>query len=120
MYTILQPYLDELYPPQTFEEYMEGMELDIPAETMAKLKTLYEDAQKAENDENMELSETVWNQFHDLLSQFIEPLTFEEYMSDYDFEVSKEDKEQLKKLYEEAMKLENEKAEENGKRFTTF
>ncbi|MCS1382934.1 hypothetical protein ACIQXG_00045 [Lysinibacillus sphaericus] len=117
LYTILQPYLDELYPPQTFEEYMEGMELDIPAETMAKLKTLYEDAQKAENDENMELSETAWNQFHDLLSQFIEPLTFEEYMSDYDFEVSKEDKEQLKKLYEEAMKLDNEKADEKWEAF---
>lgn len=117
LYTILQPYLDELYPPQTFEEYMEGMELDIPAETMAKLKTLYEDAQKAENDENMELSETVWNQFHDLLSQFIEPLTFEEYMSDYDFEVSKEDKEQLKKLYEEAVKLNNEKADEKWEAF---
>lgn len=107
-YRILQPYVDELYPPQTFEEYMEGIELDIPAEIIEKLKTLYEDAQKAENDENMELSEKLWDQFHETFSQFFKPITFEEYMSDYEFEVSEAEKKQLKQLYEEAMALDNE------------
>ncbi|MGE7839317.1 hypothetical protein ACQKNX_00870 [Lysinibacillus sp. NPDC093712] len=117
LYTILQPYLDELYPPLTFEDYMEGMELDIPVETMAKLKTLYEDAQKAESDDNMELSEMLWNQFHELIGQFIKPMTFEEYMSDFEFDLSKADKEQLKKLYEEAIKLDNELANEKWDAF---
>ncbi|MEK3729874.1 MULTISPECIES: hypothetical protein [unclassified Lysinibacillus] len=87
---------------------MEGIELDIPTETIEKLKTLYEDAQKAENDENMELSEKLWDQFHDTFSQFFKPITFEEFMSDYEFEVSGADKKQLKQFYEEAVAFDNE------------
>ncbi|MFF2176638.1 hypothetical protein ACFVT8_09305 [Lysinibacillus sp. NPDC058147] len=104
-YKIIQPYLDELYPPQTFEEYMEGMELDIPAETLAKLKNIYKDAQKAEKDDNAELSDKLWSEFHEIIDQFIKPQTFEEYMGDYDFEVSEADNKQLKQLYEEILKL---------------
>ena len=43
---VLQPYLDALNPPLTFEEYITDLELDIPAEAMSKLKTLYNDAKK--------------------------------------------------------------------------
>ncbi|MFJ6208591.1 hypothetical protein [Lysinibacillus sp. NPDC092081] len=106
-YKILQPYLNELYPPPTFEEYMEGMELDIPAETLAKLKIIYDDAQKAEKAENDELSEKLWNEFHGIVSQFFKQPTFEEYMADFEFEVSEADNKQLKQLYEEILKLDN-------------
>lgn len=120
-YKILQPYLDELYPPQTFEELMEGLELDIPTETLAKLKTIYENILKADKEENTELSEKLWGEFDQIISEFIKPVTFEEYMSDFEFEISEADQKQLKSLYEEALALEKkedvEKAQEKWEAF---
>lgn len=104
-YTILQPYLDKLYPPQTFEEYIEGMELAIPAEMLAKLKTIYDDAQRAEKDKNEELSEKLWTEFYSKMDEFYIPQTFEKFMADFAFEVSEADKKQLKPLYEEILAL---------------
>ncbi|MGE7693752.1 hypothetical protein ACQKNC_06470 [Lysinibacillus sp. NPDC094177] len=119
---ILQPYFDELYPPQPFEDFMERLDLDIPTETLAKLKPIYEDAQKAEKVENYELSEKLWSEFSDIIDQFIKPEPFEEYIANYDdFEISATDKKQLKQLYEEALKLdkkeEQEKIRENWEAF---
>ncbi|MGE7688401.1 hypothetical protein ACQKMI_04230 [Lysinibacillus sp. NPDC097214] len=104
---ILQPYLDELYPPETFEEYIEGFNLDISAEDLAKLKTIYEDVRKAEKDDNSELLSKLWEEFYDTLDQFIIPPTFEEYMSNFEFKVNKADNKQLKQLYDEILKLDN-------------
>jgi hypothetical protein len=116
-YKILQPYLDELNPPETFEEFMDSyMEvtelLDIPAETLAKLKTLHEDLQKALKDENDEMYDKLHEEFYGLLNQFEKPQTFEEYMADFEFEVSEADSKQLKQLYEEILAL-DEKEQEN-------
>ena len=120
-YKILKPYVDELYPPRTFEESLEGLESEIPAETLAKLKTIFEDARKADKDENEELSNKLWNEFYEILDQFYKPSTFEEYMADFDFEVSEADSKQLKQLYEESLALnkkeELEKAEEKWDAF---
>ncbi|MFJ8513517.1 hypothetical protein [Lysinibacillus xylanilyticus] len=113
-YEILDPYFEQLHPAQTFEEYMEGFNLvDIPAETLAKLKTIYEDIQKADKDDNYDLQEKLYGEFYDIIDQFIKPQTFEEYMADYEFEVSEEDSKQLKQLYEEILKLD--KKEEQAK-----
>ncbi|MEY9974335.1 hypothetical protein ABH966_004746 [Lysinibacillus sp. RC46] len=121
LHKILEPYIAELYPPQTFEEYMEGKEFDIPAETLVKLKTIYEDAQKAEKAKNDELAEKTWNEFYEIIDQFFKPQPFEEYMADFDFKVSEADSKQLKQLYEEAIKLdkkeEAEKIRENWEAF---
>jgi len=114
---ILKPYLDELYPPQTFEETLDGLESEIPAETLAKLKTIFENAREADKDGNKELSDKLWNEFDEILGQFYNPPTFEEYMADFNFEVSETDSKQLKQLYEEARAL-NKKEEldkEEGK-----
>ncbi|EON72215.1 hypothetical protein [Lysinibacillus sphaericus] len=120
-FKILKPYVDELYPPRTFEESLEGLESEIPAETLAKLKTIFEDARKADKDENEELSNKLWNEFYEILDQFYKPSTFEEYMADFDFEVSEADSKQLKQLYEESLALnkkeELEKAEEKWDAF---
>ncbi|MGY3189911.1 hypothetical protein [Lysinibacillus sp. TE18511] len=120
-YKILQPYLDELYPPQTFEEFMEGLELDIPTETLAKLKPIYENILKADKEENTELSEKLWGEFDQIISEFIKPVTFEEYMSDFEFKISEADQKQLKSLYEEALALDKkedvEKAQEKWEAF---
>ncbi|MFJ3390756.1 hypothetical protein [Lysinibacillus sp. NPDC086135] len=105
LHKILEPYFYELYPPQIFEEYLEDKEFDIPTETLAKLKTIYEDAQKAEKAKNDELAEKAWNEFYDIIDPFIKPLTFEKYMADFDFEVSEADNKQLKQLYDEILKL---------------
>ncbi|MFE3573609.1 hypothetical protein [Lysinibacillus sp. NPDC059133] len=103
---ILQPYLDELYPTPTFKEYIERLDLlDIPAETLAKLKNIYEEARKAQREDNYELFGEIWSEFNDTLSQFIIPPTFEEYMSNFEFKVNKADSKQLKQLYEEILKL---------------
>ncbi len=104
-YKILQPYLDELYPPTPFDEYMESMEVDIPAEVMTKLKTIYEKAQKADKDNNMELSDQLWGEFYEVINPYFKPIPFEEFIADFDFEIRAADKKQLKILYEEATAL---------------
>ncbi|MGE7945550.1 hypothetical protein [Lysinibacillus sp. NPDC093688] len=110
---ILKPYFDELYPPLTFEEYMEGFELvDIPAETLAKLKTIYEDIRKAEKDDNTDLLNKLYGEFYDIIDQYIKSRTFEEYMADFEFEVSEADSKQLKQLYEEILKLDKKEEQE--------
>ncbi|MED3801716.1 hypothetical protein P4562_07245 [Lysinibacillus xylanilyticus] len=112
----LQPYLDKLYPPVTFEEYISDMELDISTEDLSKLKTIYKDIQKAYKDNNDQLSEKLWSEFHEMIKLYSKPLSFEEYMSDFHFEIKADDQKQLKKLYEEATALdkkgENEKSVE--------
>ncbi len=112
---ILEPYLDELYAPETFEEYMEGMELNIPAETLAKLKTIYEESQKAAKDENEELYGKLWVEFYEILNQSIKPQTFDQYMADFDFKVSEADSKQLKQLYEEIIALDEKEEQEKIK-----
>ncbi|WP_427107830.1 hypothetical protein [Lysinibacillus xylanilyticus] len=103
---VLRPYLDELNPPETFEKYIEGVNLEISAKDLAKLKAIYEDSQKAERDENYELYNKLSLEFYNILNQFIIPPTFEEYMSSrYEFKVNKADSKQLKQLYEEILKL---------------
>ncbi|KOP78894.1 hypothetical protein AMS59_07515 [Lysinibacillus sp. FJAT-14745] len=102
---ILQPYLDALYPPVTFEQYISDMELNIPAEAMPKLKTIYKDAQKADKEKNDQLSEKLWNDFNEMINPYTKPLSFEDYLSNFDFEIKATDKKQLKKLYEEAIAL---------------
>ncbi|MGE8035990.1 hypothetical protein B1B04_05575 [Lysinibacillus sp. KCTC 33748] len=111
-YEILDPYFEELNPPQIFEEYMKEFNLvDIPAETLAKLKAIYEDIQKADKGDNYDLQEKLYGEFYDIIDQFIKPQTFDEYMADYEFKVSEADSKQLKQLYEEILKLDK-KAEE--------
>ncbi|MED3800432.1 hypothetical protein P4562_00550 [Lysinibacillus xylanilyticus] len=102
---VLQPYLDALNPQLTFEEYISDLELDIPAEAMSKLKTLYNDAKKADKDKNDQLSEKLWGEFDEMINPYFKPLSFEDYLSDFDFEIKANDQKQLKKLYEEATAL---------------
>jgi len=111
---VLRPYLDKLNPPETFEKYIEGVNLEkISTEDLAKLKAIYEDSQKAERDENYELYNKLSMEFYDIISQFIIPPTFEEYMSSFEFKVNKADSKQLKQLYEEILKLD--KKEDSAK-----
>ncbi|TQR38187.1 hypothetical protein C7Y47_02725 [Lysinibacillus sphaericus] len=123
---ILEPYLDALYVPETFEEFMDSYKevtefLDIPAETLAKLKTLHGDLQKASKDENDELYDKLHEEFYGLLNQFEKPQTFEEYMANFEFKVSEADSKKLKQLYEEYQALdkkgEQEKSEETWEAF---
>ncbi|KOP77886.1 hypothetical protein AMS59_14710 [Lysinibacillus sp. FJAT-14745] len=102
---VLQPYLDALNPPLTFEEYISDLALDIPAEAMPKLKTLYNDAKKADKDKNDQLSEKLWGEFDEMINPYFKPISFEDYLSNFDFEIKATDKNQLKKLYEEATAL---------------
>ncbi|MDM5248166.1 MULTISPECIES: hypothetical protein [unclassified Lysinibacillus] len=119
-YKILGPYLDELNTPETFEEFMDSYReftelIDIPAETLAKLKTLHGDLQKALKDENNELYDKLHEEFYGLLNQFEKPQTFEEYMADFEFEVSEADSKQLKQLYEEILALDEKEEQEKSK-----
>ncbi|MGE7672027.1 hypothetical protein ACQKMV_00410 [Lysinibacillus sp. NPDC094403] len=102
---VLQPYLDVLNPPLTFEEYISDLELDIPAEAMPKLKTLYNDAKKADKDKNDQLSEKLWGEFDEMINPYFKPLSFEDYLSNFDFEIKANDQKELKRLYEEATAL---------------
>lgn len=67
------------------------------------------------------MTEKLWDEFFEIMSPFLNPVTFEEYMSNYEFEVSEADKKQLKQLYEEALAIDNkedlEKAEEKWEAF---
>lgn len=102
---VLQPYLDALNPPMTFEEYISDLELDIPVEAMPKLKTLYNDAKKADKDKNEQLSDKLWSEFNEMLNPYFKPISFEDYSSNFDFEIKANDQKELKKLYEEATAL---------------
>lgn len=106
IFTILEPYYQELYPPLTFEEYMADMNVDVTKEELAKLKTLYEEAQKAEKDKDEELAMKKWDQFYEILRPHFKPVPFEEYMTDIEFSISNADYAKLKQHYEEAVTLE--------------
>ncbi|MEB2302597.1 hypothetical protein LAV72_23635 [Lysinibacillus xylanilyticus] len=111
---IFQPYLDALYPPVTFEEYLSDMKvdiLDIPAEALPKLKTIYDDAQKEDND-------ILFVTFGEMIRPYV---NFEDYLSDFDFEIKATDKKQLKQLYEEAAALDKKgDSEKSNEKWAAF
>ncbi|QDQ01875.1 hypothetical protein FOH38_16040 [Lysinibacillus fusiformis] len=124
-YKILDPYLEALYPPQTFEEFIAESGLkDLPEDVLTKLKTNFEEQQKALKDDNDELYEKLWDEYYQLIRPYINSLSFDEYMSDIYFEISTSDKEKLKEIYEEAIVLdrngEDEKAEGKWEAFHTI
>ncbi len=109
-YKILEPYVDELNALETLEKFMDSYKkamefLDIPAETLVKLKALQGDLQKALKDKNDELYDKLHEEFYGILNQFEKPQTFEEYMADFEYKVSEADSKKLKQLYEEYQAL---------------
>ncbi|WP_342533089.1 hypothetical protein MHB40_17780 [Lysinibacillus sp. FSL K6-0057] len=121
IFTILEPYYQELYPPLTFEEYMADMNVDLTKEELAKLKTLYEEAQKAEKDNDDELAMKKWDQFYEILRPHFKPVPFEEYMTDIEFSISNADYAKLKQHYEEAVALEQKGEDEKaGEQWEAF
>lgn len=121
IFTILEPYYQELYPPLTFEEYMADMNVDLTKEELAKLKTLYEEAQKAEKDKDEELAMKKWDEFYEILRPHFKPVPFEEYMADIEFSISNADYAKLKQHYEEAVALEQKGEDEKaGEQWEAF
>lgn len=121
IFTILEPYYQELYPPLTFEEYMADMNVDLTKEELAKLKTIYEEAQKAEKDKDEELSMKKWDEFYEILRPHFKPVPFEEYMADIEFSISNADYAKLKQHYEEAVALEQKGEDEKaGEQWEAF
>ncbi|MGY4796751.1 hypothetical protein ACVNNN_17270 [Lysinibacillus fusiformis] len=121
IFTILEPYYQELYPPLTFEEYMADMNVDLTKEELAKLKTLYEEAQKAEKDKDDELAMKKWDQFYEIIRPHFKPVPFEEYMTDIEFSISNADYVKLKQHYEEAVALEQKGEDEKaGEQWEAF
>jgi len=121
IFTILEPYYQELYPPLTFEEYMADMNVDLTKEELAKLKTIYEEAQKAEKDKDEELAMKKWDEFYEILRPHFKPVPFEEYMADIEFSISNADYAKLKQHYEEAVALEQKGEDEKaGEQWEAF
>jgi len=121
IFTILEPYYQELYPPLTFEEYMADMNVDLTKEELAKLKTIYEEAQKAEKDKDEELAMKKWDEFYEILRPHFKPVPFEEYMEDIEFSISNADYAKLKQHYEEAVALEQKGEDEKaGEQWEAF
>lgn len=123
IYSILDIYYAELYPPLTFEQYMADFEVELTKEELAELKTVYEDAQKADKEKNEELSTKLWEQFYEMLNSHFKyvPISFEEYMADIEFDISQSDYTKLKQHYEEAVKLEqNGEEEKAGEQWEAF
>lgn len=123
IYSILDIYYAELYPPLTFEQYMADFEVELTKEELAELKTVYEDAQKADKEKNEELSTKLWEQFYEMLNSHFKyvSISFEEYMADIEFDISQSDYTKLKQHYEEAVKLEqNGQEEKAGEQWEAF
>lgn len=121
IFTILEPYYQELYPPLTFEEYMADINVDLTKEELAKLKTIYEEAQKAEKDKDEELAMKKWDEFYEILRPHFKPVPFEEYMEDIEFSISNADYAKLKQHYEEAVALEQKGEDEKaGEQWEAF
>lgn len=112
MYEIEKVYYPE-EEPETFEEYMayydEILEKNISSEDLVKLEALYGDYLKfLENDEDEQAWEKI-DEFHEVLKPYLDipgQQTLKEFIEMMELEVSDEDLETLKPLYEDAVAAE--------------
>ncbi len=104
-YEILHSYYQDTYTRPTFEDFMQGIEFDVTAEELVELERFYNEANQAEINEDWELASAMWNGFHMILQPYYlanyEPPTFEEFLSYHEFELTAEDIEKIKPLFEE-------------------
>lgn len=113
MYEIEKVYYPEEEPPETFEEYMayydEILEKNISSEDLVKLEALYGDSLKFwKNDEDEQAREKM-DEFHEVLKPYLNipgQQTLKEFIEMMELEVSDEDLETLKPLYEDAVAAE--------------
>ena len=91
------------YVEQTFEQYIKVLEMTISEVDYPVIKQLYEDARQASYDGDDQLAMEKWEAFDLAMRPYYRaayPMpTFEEQMSNYDFEVSEEDFSKLQEIY---------------------
>jgi hypothetical protein len=91
------------YVEQTFEQYIKVLEMTISEVDYPVIKQLYEDARQASYDGEDQLAMEKWEAFDLAMRPYYRaayPMpTFEEQMSNYDFEVSEEDFSKLQEIY---------------------
>ncbi|MDQ0176978.1 hypothetical protein [Bacillus chungangensis] len=109
---VLNPFFNH-YEMESFEEFLALFEFEITDEDKGILEPLYEDAKAAqEAAETEEEWEAIWEKW-DLAYEVLNPYfmearvsgTFEEYMADFEYEISEEDLATLEPLYEEIKEL---------------
>ena len=102
------------YVEPTFDEYIVDLGMTISKVDYPVIKKLYEDAHQASSDGDDQLAMDKWEAFDLVMRPYYRaayPMpTFEEQMTYYDFEVSKEDLSKLQKVYTDIIEL-----EQNGK-----
>ncbi|HJF34144.1 MAG TPA: hypothetical protein K8V56_20470 [Sporosarcina psychrophila] len=106
--------VNNYYVEPTFEEYIATLNMTISEVDYPVIKQLYEEARQTSYDEDNQLAMEKWEAFDLAMQPYYRaayPMpTFEEQISYYDFEVSKEDLSTLKEIYTVILEL-----EQNGK-----
>ncbi len=91
------------YEEQTFEEYIKVLDMTISEIDYPVIKQLYEDARQASHNGDDQLAMEKWEAFDLAMRPYYRaayPMpTFDEQMSNYDFEVSEEDFSKLEEIY---------------------
>ncbi|MDQ0176981.1 hypothetical protein [Bacillus chungangensis] len=109
---ILNPYMNN-HSVQSFEEFLEMIELDISDEDKKTLEKLYEDVraaeEAAENEEDWDLVHEKWQLVYEMLDPYyLEEFVsrpFSEVVADFEFEISEEDLTDLASIFEEIKEL---------------
>lgn len=111
----------------TFEDFSKELKDDITKEQKETAKKLFEEAMKLEKNEKYEDAMKIWDELYkkdifnyekidlDIIDcvEYIDEYTFEDFSKELKEDITKKEKEEAKKLFEEAMRLEeNEKYEE--------
>lgn len=113
------------YVEPTFDEYIIELGMTISKADYPVIKKVYEDAQQANSDGDDQLAMDKWEAFDLVMRPYYRaanPMpTFDEQMTYYDFEVSKNDLSKLQKVYADIIDLEvNGKYEEVDSQWESF
>lgn len=118
-YTIVDAY----YIPPTFDVYLSDLGITVSEIDYPIIKQSYDEAIETSSD--YEIAGEKWSALEKLMRPYYQvaypPITFDEHMSYYDFDVSEEDYVKLKEIYETIMNLEaNDNFEETYEYWSDF
>jgi len=113
------------YVEPTFDEYIIELGMTISKADYSEIKKIYEDAHQASSEGDDQLAMEKWEAFDFVMRPYYRaanPMpTFDEQMTYYDFEVSKEDRSKLQKIYAGIIELEvNAKYDEVDSQWESF
>ncbi|MFJ7369835.1 hypothetical protein ACIQVU_10395 [Lysinibacillus sp. NPDC098008] len=118
---IVTPYELASWEPEPFEEFINEAEFTkndivIKEQDRKQLETLYQEYIKLAKENKAEQASEIMDAFYTILNPYFDelypPLTFEEYMADYEVEIPEDELANLQAVYEKALTADAEHNEE--------